>query len=118
MDERRYPRGPVLRAVLLAAAAAASLLNGLPVSPLFDSLLFMLRPFLPSGLVGPTVLFYLTSIFIAVITFLLAGIPAAIYERVGGHTRTTPLSAGIWLAASLLLALPAILEATGFFDID
>jgi hypothetical protein len=42
---------------------------------------------------------------------LLAGIPAAIYERIRGLQQSTPGSLAIWLVATVLLTLPAILRA-------
>ncbi len=51
-----------------------------------------------------------TSMFIAAMTLLIAGIPAAIYERIRGLKSSTPLSLGIWLAAAVLLSLPTIVQ--------
>ena len=44
-------------------------------------------------------------------TLLVAGIPAALYERVRRLQQSTPGSLTIWLLATLLLTLPAILRA-------
>ena len=55
--------------------------------------------------------FYLTSVAISLMTLLLAGIPAALYERVRGLQQSTPGSLAIWLLATALLTLPAILRA-------
>ena len=118
MDELHQREQIMQRDVLLVAAAAASLLNGMHFSPLFDPVFFLLRPFVAPVLSSPLVLFYLTSIFISVMTLVIAGIPAAIYERVRGHAESTPLSIGIWLVATLVLALPGILGAFGFFTIE
>lgn len=118
MDDMKDRQETMQRDVLLVVAAGASLLNGMHFSPLFDPVLFLLRPFVASILASPLVLFYFTSIFISVMTLLLAGIPAAIYERVRGHSESSPVSIGIWLVATLLLALPGILGATGYFNIE
>ena len=64
-------------------------------TPLFDGELF----------------YYLTSVAISLMTLLVAGIPAALYERVRGLPQSTPGSLTIWLLATLLLTLPAILRA-------
>ena len=96
------------RDVLLVATAAASLLNGQSFSPWFDSVLILLRPFIAQLISSPLVLLYLTSIFISLMTLLLAGIPAALYERLRGHRESSPLSIGIWLVTTLLLTVPTI----------
>jgi len=44
---------------------------------------------------------------------LLAGIPAALYERIRGLNESTPMSAGVWLLTTLLLTLPTLRQAAG-----
>ena len=41
-------------------------------------------------------------------TIILAGIPAALYERFAGAKDSTPVSLWIWLAGTAILTLPAI----------
>jgi hypothetical protein len=98
----------------LLAIAGVALLNGSTYSPLFDSILYFMRP---AGRVffiaSPTVFFYLTSVVLSLLTVLLAGIPAAIYERIRGLRESTPVSLAIWFAAAVLLALPAIMNLFG-----
>lgn len=112
-DDLKERQDTMQRDVLLLATAGLSLLNGMHFSPLFDPVLFLLRPFVAGILSSPLVLFYLTSIFIALMTLLLAGIPAAIYERIRGHETSTPISLGVWFAATFLLALPGLMGAIG-----
>jgi ABC-type transport system involved in multi-copper enzyme maturation permease subunit len=118
MDELHQREQTMQRDVLLVAAAAVSLVNGMHFSPLFDPIFFLLRPFVAPVLSSPLVLFYLTSIFISVMTLVVAGVPAALYERVRGQSQSSPVSIGIWFAATVVLALPGILGATGYFDIE
>jgi hypothetical protein len=92
--------------------------NGLDVSPLYDPVFFLLRPFVPPPVSYPAVLYYVTTVFIAAMTLALAGIPAALFERWRGHRRSTRLSLGIWLAFALILSLPGILGASGYFSIE
>ncbi|MGH6814349.1 MAG: hypothetical protein ACREC6_01445 [Hyphomicrobiaceae bacterium] len=100
--------------VLLIATAACSLLNGMHFSPYFDPTAILLRPFLAgTPFVTPMVFFYLTSIFVSLMTLLIAGIPAALYERLKGTQSSTPISLGIWLAGTVLLAIPSLLNAAG-----
>ncbi|MFM9938046.1 MAG: hypothetical protein ACKVP7_00955 [Hyphomicrobiaceae bacterium] len=99
--------------VLLVATAAVSLINGASVSPLFDPVFFLLRPFVAQIASSPLVLFYMTSIFLSAMTLLLAGVPAAIYERLRGETDSTPISIGIWLIATILLSIPGLMGLLG-----
>jgi hypothetical protein len=97
------------RDVLLVATAGLALLNGMHFSPLFDPVLFFVHRMAPSFF-GPLLLFYFNSLFISLTTLLLAGVPAAIYERLRGLKESTMVSLCIWLAGVLLLTLPALLS--------
>jgi len=102
------------RDVLLVATAGASLLNGMHFSPFFDPVAILLRPFMAGTILAtPLVTLYVTSIFISLMTLLLAGVPAAIYERIKGATTSTPVSLGIWLACTVLLTLPSFMALIG-----
>ena len=111
MDEREEI---MKRDVLLVATAGASLLNGMDFSPYFDPVAILLRPFIAGTLIAtPLVALYITSMFVSLMTLLVAGIPAAIYERMKGLDRSTSTSLGIWLAATLLLTVPTWLAMLG-----
>ncbi len=100
------------RDVPLAATVGVSIVNGLDFSPVFDSVSFFLYSFArESPIYDGELFFYLTSVVISLMTLLLAGIPAALYERVRGLQQSTPGSLAIWLLATALLTLPAILRA-------
>jgi hypothetical protein len=112
-DEMHERQQTMQRDVLLVATAATSLLNGQGFSPVFDPVFFLLRPFISGTFLStPLVFFYLTSIFISLMTLLIGGIPAAIYERVRGTRGSTPISIGIWFVTTALLTIPA---ATAYF---
>lgn len=99
------------RDVLLVATAACSLLNGQSFSPLLTMGAILLKPFVAGTfLASPVVFLYLTSLFVSIITLLLAGIPAALYERYKGSHESTPMSLGIWFGATFLLTLPTFLS--------
>ncbi len=67
----------------------------------------ILAPALLFGSVSLTLMF--TSLMVSTATIILAGIPAAIYERViGAKEDSTEASLWIWLAGTALLTLPAI----------
>ena len=100
--------------VLLVATAAASLINGMQFSPYFDPAFILLKPFIAGTLFStPLVLFYITSIFVSLMTLLIAGIPAALYERFRGIGESSAISLGIWLVCTLLLAAPSLLALAG-----
>ena len=104
------------RDALLAATIGLAVVSGLPVTPRFNSISHILYLFTRgSSSIAGDVLFYATSVAMAVMTLLIAGIPAAIYERIRGLQESTPVSLGIWLAATALLALPALRAATGLW---
>jgi hypothetical protein len=79
-------------------------------SPLFDPVLFFVQRLAP-GFFGPQLLFHFNSLLISLMTLLIAGIPAAIYERLMGYKSSTLVSLGIWLIVTLLLTLPSLMNA-------
>ena len=67
----------------------------------------VLAPSLLFGSTSLTLLF--SSLMVSTATIIIAGIPAAIYERViGAKDNSTIASLWIWLAGTALLTLPAI----------
>lgn len=116
--------------VPLVGAAAIALYNGslhalvfesVSYSPIFDSVSYYVSTFARGSYfdtfvggvlaAGPQLYVNLTSVFIAAMTLLIAGIPAALYERIRGLKASTPVSLGIWLVATVLLTLPTIMKA-------
>ena len=67
----------------------------------------VLAPALLFGSTALTLMF--SSLMVSTATIILAGIPAAIYERaIGAKDDSTLASLWIWLAGTALLTLPAI----------
>ena len=67
----------------------------------------VLAPALLFGSVPMTLMF--SSLMVSTATIILAGIPAAIYERfIGAKDDSTVTSLWIWLAGAAILTLPAI----------
>jgi hypothetical protein len=101
-----------VRGLLLIAAAAIALFNGSLWSPFYDSIAYILYlttrgvPLMTAARTSNA-----TPAVIAVMTLMLAGIPAAVYERIRGLPASTAVSIGIWLLATLLLTLPTIMNA-------
>jgi hypothetical protein len=86
------------------------MVNGLfnPILVLFALIhMQILAPALLFGSVPLTLLF--SSLMVSTATIIVAGIPAAIYERIIKATKdSTIVSLWIWLAGTALLTLPAI----------
>jgi hypothetical protein len=73
----------------------------------------VLAPALLFGSESLTLLF--ASLMVSTATIIVAGIPAALYERyIGAKDDSTEVSLWIWLAGTALLTLPAI---GNFFEI-
>lgn len=102
--------------VLLVATAGLSLLNGQNASPFFWSFDQYLKPFIAPIVSSPILLFYFTSLLLSLMTLLLAGVPAALYERLRGLQTSSPLSIGIWFVFTLLLTLPTLRNLLGFIE--
>lgn len=94
---------------LLVGIAGFSLLSGMHFSPYFDPAFILVKFLLaPSFFISsPILLFYFTSLFVAVSCLIIAGVPAALFERATGRRNSDALSLGIWLAGVIILALPA-----------
>ena len=108
MDQRQ---DAMQKDVLLVATAGMSLMNGMTWSPVLLPFVVLLKALLAGTfLANPLVLTYLASLMASATTLLIAGVPVALYERAKGLTESTPLSIGIWLAATLVLVgLPLLL---------
>lgn len=98
------------RSAYFVAIAFFGMINGLfNQTWLLFTLLHVqiLAPALLFGSVSLTLMF--SSLMVSTATIILAGIPAAIYERiVGAQDNSTNVSMWIWLAGTALLTLPAV----------
>ena len=97
---------------LFIGAVAVALYNGL-FSP-FSFIVMGLAPAWMPGFVplNAATALYGASLIVSTTTLLLAGVPAALYERWRG-TASTPASCLIWLIGAMLLTLPAVLVTLG-----
>ncbi len=99
---------PVLTLGLLAITVAIAIFNGQKFSPAYDVFFFSLRPFIAGTfLATPPTMFHFITLLIALLTLAIAGIPAALYERIRGHRRSTAVSLTLWLLATAALTYPA-----------
>lgn len=95
------------------AMLAFAIVNGIfsPVTALVFVLHWLWYPvLLPFSL---PIVFFLASLMVATGTIMIAGVPAALYERFAGSARTDAVSAWIWLAGTAILSAPAVARAIG-----
>ncbi|MEX2641874.1 MAG: hypothetical protein WD270_00365 [Acetobacterales bacterium] len=97
-----------MRRHLLVAVVLVAVVNGL-FSPLLIVVAKLAPLWFPAFLPpSPAVLLYLSSLLLSAVTLLLAGVPAAVYERLSGTRATDGVSATIWLAGVIVLTVPAL----------
>jgi hypothetical protein len=110
---RMEDRGEIMRrdAYILGIVALA-IVNGMQFSFYYLPAYLLMRPFVQITFFtgSPVVTAYLTSLMLSTFTIMLAGIPAAIYERLRGLKQSDATTFAIWLGASVLLALPTIIN--------
>jgi len=100
--------------VLIFLVVAVAIVNGLfspALLPVFALQGIWYPFFLPASL--PLILL-LSSLLVSTLTLMLAGVPAALYERIAG--KSSRWAGLVWLAAAMLLSLPAlpnVLKALG-----
>ena len=84
------------------------MINGI-FNPLMPSAYIFSKILMSEMLFGSeSLIFYFASLMLSTATIILAGIPAALYERFAGATvDSTPVSLWIWLAGCGILCLPA-----------
>lgn len=105
---RDEPQFTLIRLTLLASVIAVAIFNGRGFSPLFDPLLYLLTPFLRGTPLGTQMgFFHTTSVLLSLLTFMLSGLPAALYERVRGRRTSSVVSLLIWLGVAALMTYPA-----------
>ena len=96
----------------IVALMAVGMLNGI-FSPFFvitsQVMITAIMPLLI--LAGPRITVFLASLIAATATIMLAGVPAALFERITGRRETDTASYAIWLTAAVVIGLPALLRA-------
>jgi hypothetical protein len=92
------------------AIAFFGMINGIPgFNPLYLLAFGYTAKLMAAPFFGSTsLLVYFASLMLSTATIIVAGIPAAIYERyIGATDDSTEISLWIWLAGTGILALPA-----------
>jgi hypothetical protein len=94
--------------------ATLSLVNGMNSSPYFEQAAILLRPiFFGFSITSTVIIFYLTSLILSVGSVVLAGVPAALFERATGRQTSDGTSLSIWFGSIFLLAIPSIAGLLG-----
>jgi hypothetical protein len=85
--------------------------NGMHFSPYFDPAFLIMKPFVQITFFtsSPIILFYLTSLMVATLSIMVAGLPAALYERARGMKSSTAFSYMIWLGGMILITAPTVM---------
>lgn len=99
------------RNLVYIGIAFFGMINGIPFfHPMYIVAFGYSIQLMATPLFGSTSLIaYFASLMLSTATVILAGIPAALYERfIGAKDDSTPGSLWIWLAGTALLTLPAI----------
>lgn len=94
----------------IVAIAGFAILNGMfsPLLPQAIGAVLIMAPAFFATSIG--LLFFLSSLLLSTLTIMVAGVPAALYERYTGAEDSTPVSMWIWLAATALFTLPAVTQ--------
>ncbi|MEX0808180.1 MAG: hypothetical protein WD044_05585 [Dongiaceae bacterium] len=95
--------------LVFVAMVFVCIVNGMISPALLPVLIF--APLWAPTLFNPSanVLLLLASLMVSTGTLILAGVPAALYERVVGLKQSDPVSMIVWLGAAILLTAPGIL---------
>lgn len=93
----------------LLALALLGVMNGL-FSPFLGLLIALLPGWFPGFLpLSAPVVFYTASLLLSTLMIMLAGIPAALFERVTKKKETDTASLTVWVASMIFLSIPTFL---------
>ena len=98
---------------LLVATVALAIINGM-FSPFLvvTTTRIILPVFAPALLMtSATLIVFFGYLLGATATLILAGVPAALFERATGRAETDAASYAIWLVSAAVLTFPALLRA-------
>ena len=114
-DRREADDEPVVVAEpFLFGILGLGIINGI-FSP-FTGFVFLVNPFwYPSTFlpVSAPFIFLFASLITSTLTIMVAGIPAALYERFANAGRTNTMSLWIWVSTLAILSMPAVIRAFG-----
>ena len=95
----------------MAAIMAIAIVNGIFSAFFVVTSQVMVTAILPPLLLaGPVVVAFIASLIAATATIILAGVPAAIFERATQRTTTDAASYSVWLVTTIALSFPALVR--------
>jgi len=107
LDQREYV---LKRDGYLIGIALLGIING-HSSPFYDLLLVPVAAIATSFWISSKlIIFYLASLIVSIATLMIAGIPAALYERRFSPGQTNVRSMQIWLVCTFLVTLPTFMR--------
>jgi hypothetical protein len=109
-------RGEIMRRdAYILGVVGMGIVNGMHFSVYYLPAYLLMRPFVQITFftASPLVSSYLTSLMLSTFTIMLAGIPAALYERFRGMKSSNAVTFAIWLGAATLLTIPTIISLAG-----
>lgn len=91
---------------------AVAIVNGI-FSPFFVvTSQVMISAIMPMLLLaGASLVAFLGSLIAATATIIIAGVPAALFERLTGRKETDAASYSVWLVTAIVISFPGILRA-------
>ena len=94
------------------AIMAVAMLNGI-FSPFFviTSQVMLSAIIPPIVLAGPSFVAFFGSLIAATATIVLAGVPAALFERATGRKETDAAAYAVWLVTTIAISFPGLLRA-------
>jgi hypothetical protein len=91
---------------------AAAILNGIFSPFFFVTARVIITALAPALLItGPRLVTFFASLLAATATIILAGVPAALFERATGRRETDGISYAIWAVTTVAISFPAFLNA-------
>ena len=96
----------------LLGILALAIVNGI-FSPFFVFTSRIVIINLAPGLlfIGPVLVAFIASLVAATTTLILAGVPAALFERATGRAETDTVSYAVWLVTAAVISAPGLLQA-------
>lgn len=102
---------PVIAEPFLFGILGLGIVNGI-FSPLTQFVILFRHLWYPDIFLPSSFQFVamFASLIVSTLSIMVAGIPAALYERFLGNGRTSEVSLWIWVSALALISMPAVLN--------
>jgi hypothetical protein len=96
----------------IVVIVSAGILNGIFSPFFFVTARVIITALAPALLItGPRLVTFFASLLAATATIILAGVPAALFERASGRRETDAVSYAIWTVTAVAISFPAVLNA-------